>query len=226
MIILKVILSSLFSAVALFFAIKFSGHKQMGELDTFDFISSITIGSIAAEMAIEYKKPYIAFTALLVWALVSIILSKIQLIFARSRKYLCGTPTIIFYDGKFYPDNMKKSKLDLSEFMMLCRQKGFFNLESIRMAIYEYNGKISILPTEFQRPATPTDIGVAPLRDDIFTEAIMDGCVLSDNLERSGLDKVWLEEKLNEKGISSPEEVFLAVYDKNKNLSIYTYEKP
>lgn len=225
MIIFKVILSSLFSVIALFFAIKFAGHKQMAELDTFDFISSITIGSIAAEMAIEPDKPYISFTALVVWFLVSVVLSHIQIKFGRSRKFLCGTPTIIFYNGKFYPENMKKSKLDLSEFMMLCRQKGFFDLSSVRMAIYEYNGKISILPTEAQRPVNPSDIGVIPPRDDIMTEAIMDGRVLEENLKRSGLDLTWLKKELGSNGITSPKQVFLALYGYDKKLTVYKYEK-
>ncbi|MGN1048663.1 MAG: DUF421 domain-containing protein [Eubacteriales bacterium] len=226
MIILKVILSAVFSVAALFFAIKFAGHKQMAELDTFDFVSSITIGSIAAEMAVEPDKPYIGFTALVIWFLASVILSKIQLKFGRARKFLCGTPTIIFYNGSFFPENMKKAKLDLSEFMMLCRQKGFFDLSAVRMAIYEYNGQISILPTEAERPANPTDLGIIPPRDDIMTEAIMDGHVLEENLTRSGLNLAWLEKELQKNGISSPKQVFLALYDYRKKLTVYPYEKP
>ena len=121
---------------------------------------------------------------------------------------------------------MKKAKLDLSEFMMLCRQKGFFDLSAVRMAIYEYNGKISILPTEAERPANPTDLGIIPPRDDIMTEAIMDGHVLEENLIRSGLNLAWLEKELQKNGISSPKQVFLALYDYRKKLTVYPYEKP
>ena len=46
--ILKVILTSLLSVVALFIITKIMGHKQMAQLDFFDYITGITIGSIAA----------------------------------------------------------------------------------------------------------------------------------------------------------------------------------
>ena len=51
--IIKLILTSVLSAVALFVIAKILGHKQMSQLDFFDYITGITIGSIAAELATE-----------------------------------------------------------------------------------------------------------------------------------------------------------------------------
>lgn len=45
---LKIILTSLSSAVVLFILAKLMGHKQIVQLDLFDYITGITIGSIAA----------------------------------------------------------------------------------------------------------------------------------------------------------------------------------
>ena len=50
---LKLILTSLLSAAALFVIAKIIGHKQMSQLDFFDYITGITIGSIAAELETE-----------------------------------------------------------------------------------------------------------------------------------------------------------------------------
>jgi len=46
--ILQVILTSVFSFIALFILTKLMGHKQVSQLDFFDYITGITIGSIAA----------------------------------------------------------------------------------------------------------------------------------------------------------------------------------
>ena len=35
---------------------------------------------------------------------------------------------------------MKKAKLELSEFMVMCRQQGYFDLTNIQTAVFEYNG--------------------------------------------------------------------------------------
>ena len=46
--IVKVILTALLSVVALFVITKLMGHKQVAQLDFFDYISGITIGSVGA----------------------------------------------------------------------------------------------------------------------------------------------------------------------------------
>ena len=50
-------LTALGSFGALFWIAKFIGHKQIAQLDFFDYITGITIGSIAAEMATELEEP-------------------------------------------------------------------------------------------------------------------------------------------------------------------------
>ena len=66
--------------------------------------------------------------------------------------------------GKLYRKNLKKAKLDLSEFMVMCRQQGYFDLTSIQTAVFEYNGRLTILPVTSQRPATPADLGLTRSR--------------------------------------------------------------
>lgn len=127
--ILKVVLTALLSAVVLFIAAKIMGHKQVAQLDFFDYITGITIGSIAAELATELEQPWKPLIAVIVYGLISLVLSIITNKAPRLRKYINGTPTILMNNGTLYRGNMKKAKLDLSEFMMLCRQQGYFNLK-------------------------------------------------------------------------------------------------
>ena len=155
-------LTALGSFGALFLIAKFIGHKQIAQLDFFDYITGITIGSIAAEMATELEKPWKPLTAMVIYGGATLLLSIISNKLPRTRKYLNGTPTILMDYGKLYHENLKKAKLDLSEFMVMCRQQGYFGLTNIQTAVFEYNGKLTILPVSSQRPATPNDMNLAP----------------------------------------------------------------
>lgn len=216
-------LTTLGSFAALFLVAKFIGHKQIAELDFFDYITGITIGSIAAEMATELEQPWKPLIAMVIYGGITLLLSVVSNKFPRTRKYLNGTPTILMDHGKLYRENMKKAKLDLSEFMVMCRQQGYFDLTSIQTAIFEYNGKLTILPVSSQRPATPNDMNLAPEQELLFTELIMDGRILEDNLKRMGLDLTWLDKQLKQHKIHSAQDVFLAVCD--RNLKFVLYEK-
>lgn len=218
---LKIILASLASYAALVLSAKLIGRKQISQLDFMDYITGITIGSIAAELATDLENLWKPLVALLVYALLTWLISLVNLHCGRSRKYLNGTPTIVMDKGKLYRENMKKAKLDLSEFMVMCRQQGYFDLSAIQTAIFEYNGKLTILPVSTRRPVTPQDMQLSPAQEHLTVELIMDGRVLDENLRRMGLDTVWLDRELHRQGIKRASDVFLALCDAQHQLACY-----
>lgn len=218
---LSLCITALCSFAVLFLIAKFVGHKQIAQLDFFDYITGITIGSIAAELATELEEPWKPLIAMIIYGIVTLLLSIISNKLPRSRKYLNGTPTILMDHGKLYRENLKKAKLDLSEFMVMCREQGYFDLSAIQTAIFEYNGKLTILPVSSMRPATPNDMNLVPEQELIFTELIMDGRILENNLKRMGLDRQWLNEQLRQNRVNSAKDVFLALCDRNLKFVLY-----
>ena len=221
----RVILTSLLSVVALFVVTKIMGHKQVAQLDFFDYVSGITIGSIGAELATELDEPHKPLLALAVYGLVSAVLNFITIKAPKSRKYINGTPCILMEGGRLYRENLRKAKLDLSEFMLLCREQGYFDLCEIQCAIFEHNGRLSILPRAENRPATPEDLKIVASPTHIATEVVMDGRIMGENLTRLGKDESWLKKQLGVKGYSSPREILLGLYTKEEDrLTLYPYE--
>ena len=217
-----VILTSLLSVAALFVIAKLMGHKQMSQLDFFDYITGITIGSIAAELATELETPLKPLIAMVVYGLVTVLLTLITSKLPKSRKFINGTPTILMNNGKLYRENLKKAKLDLSEFMVMCRQQGYFNLNDIQTAIFEFNGKLSILPVSNKRPANPQDLQLSPPKEYFQTELIMDGRIMQENLHRMGLSEKWLQKELSKGTYPNAKDIFLCVCDENHKLTIFT----
>ena len=220
--IIKIILTSFFSVISLFIIAKIMGHKQVAQLDFFDYISGITIGSIAAEFATELEAPWKPLIALLVYGCVSLILNLITHKIPKMRKYINGTPTILMNEGKLYRKNLKQAKLDLSEFLLLCREQGYFDIDEIRTAIFEHNGKLSVLPKAVNRPVTPQDLSLSVKDSRIGTELIMDGRIMGENLSRMGRDEKWLRKQLKLQGYKNPKDILLGIYHpENEKLSIY-----
>ncbi len=218
---IKLILTSLFSVVSVFVIAKITGHKQMAQFDFFDYITGITIGSIAAEMATELENPIRPLIAMVVYGIVALSLTFVTLKFPKTRKYINGTPTIIMNNGKLYRKNMKKAKLELTEFMVLCRQEGYFNINDIQTAVFEYNGRITILPKSEKTPLTPYDMNMSPKKAQICTEVIMDGRIMHENLNRLGFNITWLENELKKQKYKSAKEIYLGICDGENNLSLF-----
>ena len=223
--IIKLLFTAILSVAALFIITKIMGHKQVSQLDFFDYVSGITIGSIGAEMATELEKPYRPLIALCVWGGASLILNLLAHKIPRTRKFINGTPTILMNAGKIYRENLKKAKLDLSEFMLLCREQGYFDLDEIQLAVFEHNGKLSILPNAANRPVTPEDLKIAVDPKHVGVEVIMDGRVMGENLSRMGRDINWLEKQLRAQGYSDVKHIFLGIYRPEQDkLTLYPNE--
>ena len=219
---IKVILTAMLSVAALFVITKIMGHKQVAQLDFFDYVSGITIGSIGAELATELEEPEKPLIALAVYGITSILLSLIARRMPKTRKYINGTPTILMNEGILYRKNLRKSKIDLSEFMLLCREQGYFDLDGIQTAVFEHNGRLSILPKAAKRPATPEDLGLEVEAAEIGVEVIIDGRILSENLTRMGRNDRWLTNRLQELEKGSAEEILLGIYRPNSDeLTLY-----
>lgn len=222
---LNLCLTALASFVTLFLMARLIGRKQIAQLEFFDYITGISIGSIAAEMATELEKPWQPFIAMLIYGGVAALLSIVTGKLPRSRRYLDGAPLILLRNGKLYRDNLKKAKLDLSEFMVMCRQQGYFDLSGIQTAVFEYNGKLTILPVSDKRPLTPGDMNLKPQQEQLFTELIMDGRVLEGNLKAMGLDRTWLDKQLKQRKLRGPKDVFLALCDPDLKFVVFENTK-
>lgn len=219
--ILKTVLTTLLSAVALFIIAKITGHKQMAQLELFDYINGITIGSIAAELATELENPLRPLVAMTVYGIIALVLGIISGKFPATRKVIIGSPIIIMDKGKLFKDNMKKAKLDLNEFTVMCRQAGYFNLSDIQTAVFEYNGRLSLLPKSNKRPATPFDFNLTPAEEYIGTTAIMDGKIMHKNLSSLGVSESRLKRDIAKQGYKSVSDIFLAIYNGKDCLTVF-----
>ena len=215
--ILKTIVVSVVSLAELFLLTKLIGNRQMSELNMFDYINGITIGSIAAEMATSLDKDIFApMTAMAVYGAVTVLLSYISTKSIRARRLFVGKSIVLFRNGKVYK-NLKVAKLDVNEFISQCRISGFFDLSQIDTAILEPNGKLSVLPKADYHPLTPSDMSVKVFEERPQFSLIIDGNIIKENLKSAGVDEKWLKSELDRQKINSASEVTYASYDSVKN---------
>lgn len=220
-----VVWRTLFSLLVLFLLTRLVGARQVSNFSLFDYINSITIGSIAAEMAISPDENVLyPLIAMILYGLSVYFVSLIERKFPKSRKFLIGKPKILFQNGKFDRKNFKKSNLTVDEFSALLRAQGHFDLTGVRAVVLEENGGLSVEPKEENRPAEPCDLGLHPADPAELIPLIEDGKILPGGLRRIGKDEVWLDRRLTELS-EKPSGLFLAVGDTDGRFYAYPIAK-
>ena len=220
--ILNIVYRTMLVLVILFFLTKIMGKKQVSQLNIFDYIIGITIGSIAADVSLDIEKSLIGgLCSLLIYGLMASLISYVTMKSLTLRRFIIGVPTFLVEKGRIIESGLKKSKIDVNELLSQARQNGYFNLDEIDYAIMESDGKISFLIKEEEKPATKKDMSVKLNNDGMVANLIIDGVVLEKNLKEISKDKKWLDHELKVKGTTSYKDVLLATLDNNNKFMVY-----
>ena len=223
--ILYIIALSLGSILAIFILTKLMGYRQMSQMSMFDYIIGITIGSIAAEMSTSLEENFTQpLTAMIVYAVAALTLAFMTSKSIKARRLIEGEPLVLMNHGELYRSNLKKAKLDVTEFLVQCRVNGYFDVSKLECAILEGNGRISFLPKVEDRPLTPSDMQITPEQDYMVANVILDGNVMEENLKHIGKDEKWLYSQITARGAKQVEDVLLATCDMSDKVTVYLKE--
>ena len=208
--------------IILFFITKMMGKKQISELNFFDYIVGITIGSIAADISLHIEKNMIAgIAALFIYGFISYIISFVSIKSILARRFFIGVPTVLVEKGKIIESGVKKSKIDVNDLLMEARENGYFNLDEIDYALMEVNGNISFLPKEKEKPVTKKDMKIKCSNEGLTVNAIIDSKYMVNNMKAINKDKEWLDHEFKVNGYDNYDNILLATIDNNYKVTIY-----
>ena len=208
--------------IILFFITKMMGKKQISELNFFDYVVGITIGSIAADISLDIEKDMIAgIAALFIYGFISYIISFVSIKSILARRFFIGVPTVLVEKGKIIESGLKKSKIDVNDLLMEARENGYFNLDEIDYALMEVNGNISFLPKEKEKPVTKKDMKIKCSNEGLTVNAIIDSKYMANNMKAINKDKEWLDHELKVNGYDNYDNILLATIDNNYKVTIY-----
>ena len=111
---------------------------------------------------------------------------------------------------------MRHNRLTLDELMEELRGQGVLDINTVKYAVLETSGHLSVLLRADQQPLTARQMAVA-VEDDVFlpTVVINDGRIMAENLRLAGRDENWLRQQLQKRKIRHARDVFLLSVDEN-----------
>jgi uncharacterized membrane protein YcaP (DUF421 family) len=192
---------------------------QVGQLTFYEYVSGITIGSLAGTIASsDPEKVWSNYYDLLLFVALTYIISICTMKNRPFRKLIEGSPSIIIENGRIIKENMKSLRFDLDELNALLRGKDIVDISEVQYAILETTGEMSIIKKSAYQPLTKSDMNIH-LTDPTFpVEIIMDGEIIEENLKKQNLTQTWLTEQLKVRNIKSASNVMYAVIDSKGQL--------
>lgn len=199
--------------------IRLMGKRQVGELEPTELVLAMVISDLAAVPMQDFGIPlFYGVVPIITLLCLTMILSVATMRSVRLRAVVCGKPSIVVQEGKLRQKEMKKVRLTVDELIEELRLQGVTDISTVKYAILETSGQLSVLLFEAYQPVTPSQMQLAPTVASLPLVLVSDGRVMEDNLRYLGLERNWLEKQIRAHGAGSVKEVFLLTCDRDGNV--------
>lgn len=194
--------------------IRLLGKRQVGELEPTELVLALIIADLASVPMQDNGIPLLAGIIPIITLLcVAMIMSVLMMHSVRFRTLMCGKPSIVVSDGRIVQTELRRNRLTADELLEELRIKGYTDLTTIRYAILETSGQLSVLPAAAEKPLTAGQAGLSPTDAGLPALLICDGRLLRDTLKARGYEENWLRKQLEAHGLTKAEQVFLMTVD-------------
>ena len=127
--------------------IRLLGKHQIGQLEPSELVLTLIIADLASVPMQDNGIPLLSgLIPIVVLLALSSILSVLCTKSIRFRALLCGRPSVVVENGQVVQAELKKNRLTLDELMEELRIQGYADFQSIKFALLETNGQLSVLP--------------------------------------------------------------------------------
>jgi len=206
----------IFNTIRMAFLENYSGLKAAGgQVFEFGFGNFVKV--------IQYKR-FLQCLKNTVLLCVATILSVLSARFIRFRTLLCGRPSIVVENGLVLEKELRKNRLTVDELMEELRIQGCPDFRSVKFAVLETNGMLSVLPYANQKPATAQQLLLESQEVGLPVVLISDGKVLERQMDQLRYDRAWLNRQLSKYGCSDPKQVFLLTMNEAGDLHLVKKE--
>lgn len=187
------------------------GRKQLGQVTPLDFFTSILLGELVGSTIYDdkVKLAHLLF-ALAVWALLSFSIEKLSIRFTQMRRLAEGRTVLLIDRGEVNLKLLRACKLDFNQLMSMLRENGIFRLDEAEYALYEPNGKISVVPKSEGAPAIPV---------------IEAGNILKEAFRGKAISEDGIRELAKSRGYADLHDIAYAEYVEQENKLVIVGKK-
>lgn len=191
--------------------LKIMGKRQIGELEVNELVTTLLISEIGALPISDTNIPLLpSIIPILFIASAEVLISIVKNKSALIKRAIEGEPVYIIYKGRLKQKALADNRISINEVLTEMRTQGIADINDVKYAILEQNGKLSFLKTS-DNPnfATPIVIDTNP---DV------------NNMSEAGVSADWINKQLNERNLTL-KDVFLMTVNESGTVNIIEKEK-
>lgn len=126
--------------------LRISGRRTLSKMNAFDLVVTVALGSVLASVmlskSVTLAQGTLAF-ALLIGMQFLVTWASVRQRWIR--QLVTGEPALLFYQGGYLPDAMRKARVTEDEILAAIRAAGMVELDGVGAVILETDGSFSVV---------------------------------------------------------------------------------
>jgi len=222
--ILNITIKLVVGFISLFLVTRLLGKTQIKQITPFDFVSAMVMGELFGNIIYDREvNVFYAVYATALWGVLILATDYVAQKFLKTRSFLEGNPDVIIRNGIIDQKVMKKNMLDINTLLEMLRQKDVFTVGDVEYAILEASGTLSVLRKSEAQGVRRADLELPARPVNLATAIIIDGELLWQDLENTGLNVKDLQEEIKKKGYKDVKDIFYAEWMEGRGLLLQGY---
>lgn len=143
----RIVLTAVTVYILIVIITKVSGKRSTSQLNNFDWIVTVMIGSLGASTILLKDIPLIeGISSILVLYVMQFLVTKYASISPQFSSFILSEPRIVFYQGQFLPDAMRAERLTRQELECAMRSEGVNSFDDVEAIVFESDAQLTIIP--------------------------------------------------------------------------------
>ena len=144
--IIRIVLVGFTAYIAIVLILRISGKRTLARMSGFDFVIAVAVGAVFGR-TLTTKDLSISetLTAFLLLAVLQLIFAYFEGKSRKFKRFFNTSPTVLFRNGEFIKENLKKERLDESKVLFAARKKGFGSMDDVAVVILEIDATLSVI---------------------------------------------------------------------------------
>jgi uncharacterized membrane protein YcaP (DUF421 family) len=145
--VLRILLVGSAAYTTLVIVLRISGKRTLSQLNAFDFVVTVALGSILATILLSSDVSWVEGVAAFgLIAILQFLVAWVSARFPRARTVFTSRPVVLLEDGTLRHEALRANRLAESEIRQAVRSSGSGDLTSIAAVVLETDGTLSVIP--------------------------------------------------------------------------------
>lgn len=141
--------------VVLIVVLRVSGKRTLSQLNAFDFVVTVALGSMVATIILSAEVSLAeGVTALVLLAALQFAVAGISSRWKRLRRVVTAGPTLLLLHGRMDSDALRRHRLSESEVLQAIRTSGRGDVNAIAAVVLESSGALSVVSEDHMGDAS------------------------------------------------------------------------